>query len=132
MILAYTPISKSFLAPKCVIKVNDPRLQRISVAASGFLLPSPKLEGTLITEPIFEGIPKVTSPLQHTTGVATSSRPTNTEEEDVVKVLDFEDEFEVFNQALSPETSILDLGPSFLPILNEVGRHANLSLVCWT
>ena len=49
--------------------------------------------------------------------MATSSHPAYTEEEEeeeVVGVSDSEDEFEVFNQALSPETSTFDLGhPSF-------------------
>ena len=41
LILDYIPISKSFQAPKCVIKAKDPRLQRINVAAPGFLLSGP-------------------------------------------------------------------------------------------
>ena len=110
LILDYVPISKSFLVPKCVIKARDPQLHQISVAALSFLLSGPILEGMFTIEPIFKGIPKVTSPLQQTTGVATSSRTTNTEEEEVVEILDFEDKFEVFNQALSPATSTLDLG----------------------
>ena len=122
MILGYTPISKTFLTPKCVIKANKPRLQRISVAAPGFLLPGPKPEGVQATTPIFEGMPKVEAPSpQQTTGAATSSRPINTEEEEVVEVVDSEDEFEVFNQTLSPETSVPDLGPPFSPIIDEMG-----------
>ena len=39
----------------------------------------------------------------------------------MVKVADSEDEFEVFNQALSPKTSVPDLGPPFSPIINEMG-----------
>ena len=38
----------------------------------------------------------------------------------MVEVVDSEDEFEVFNQALSLETSIPDLGPPFSPIINEI------------
>ena len=38
-ILGYDPIQKSFLALKYVIKAKDPRLQRITVAGHGFLLP---------------------------------------------------------------------------------------------
>ena len=59
LILGYTLISKSFLAPKCVIKAKDPRLQRISVAAPGFLFLGPKPKGVQVKTPIFEGIPKV-------------------------------------------------------------------------
>ena len=121
LILDYTPISKSFLAPKCIIKAKDPRPQRISVAALGFLLCGPIPNGTFTTGPIFEGIPKVALPPQQITGVATSSRPTDTEEEEVIEVPDSEDEFEVFNQVLSLEISTPDHGPPFSPILDEMG-----------
>ena len=135
LILGYKLISSSFQAPKYFIKANDPYLHRISVAVPGFLrfegvlvlggtlITKPILVDTLSTEPILEGIPKVTLPLQQSTGVATSSRPTNIEEEEeeVVEVPNFEDEFEVFNQALSPEISIPDLDPPFSPILDEMG-----------
>ena len=94
--------------------MNDSRLQRINVAAPGFLLPGPKPKGVQAATPIFEGIPKVEAlSQQQTTGAATSSHPINTEEEEVVEVVDFEDEFEVFNQALSPKTLVLDLGSPF-------------------
>ena len=56
--------------------------------------------------------------------MATSSHPANTEkekEEEIVEVFDSEDEFEVFNQPLSPETSTNDLGHPFTPIPNEIG-----------
>ena len=72
LILDYTPISKSFQALKCVIKAKDPHLYRISVAVLGFLA----------ADPIPEGIPKVTLPLQYTTGEATSSHPVVKEEEE--------------------------------------------------
>ena len=39
LILGYTPISLTFQAPKYVIKANDPRLHRISVAYEGFVVP---------------------------------------------------------------------------------------------
>ena len=58
----YIPISKSFQAPKCVIKARDSRLQRISIAAPEFLITGPILEGTLAIGPILEGIPKVALP----------------------------------------------------------------------
>ena len=81
------------------------------------------------TEPIPEGIPRVALPPQQTNLAATSSPPTNIEEEEkVVELFDSKDEFEVFNQALSPETSIPDLddpsfnlGHPFTPILDEMG-----------
>ena len=46
LILGYTPISRAFQAPKCIIKAHDPRLCRICVAVEGFLLP----EGASVLE----------------------------------------------------------------------------------
>ena len=39
LILGYTPISRAFQALRCVIRVRDPRLHRISVAYEGFVVP---------------------------------------------------------------------------------------------
>ena len=39
IILGYTPISRAFQTPKCVIRAKDPRLHRISVAYEGFVVP---------------------------------------------------------------------------------------------
>ena len=64
LILDYIPISKSFQAPKCVIKARDPCLHRISVAAPGFLITGPVPEGILTSNPIPEGIPRVALPFQ--------------------------------------------------------------------
>ena len=94
LILEYTPISSSFQAPKCVIKARDPRLHRISVAIPGFLLPEgalvpkgtlttqPIIEGTSTSQHILEGVPKITFPFQHIPGEATSSQPSNKEEDE--------------------------------------------------
>ena len=73
--LGYKSISTGIQAPKCVIKAKDPRLHRISVTVPGFLLPEgdPILKGTLVTQPIPEGIPKVAHSSQDPTGKATSS-----------------------------------------------------------
>ena len=75
LILGYMPILSSFQAPKCVIKAKDPRLHRISIVVSGFLLleGTPILESALFTQSIPEGIPKVAFPFQHTNNEATSS-----------------------------------------------------------
>ena len=56
--------------------------------------------------------------------MATSSHLANIEEEEeeeVVEVFDSKDEFEVFNQALFPETSTFDLGHPFTPLLDKMG-----------
>ena len=39
LILGYMPISRVFQAPRCVIRAEDPRLHRISVAYEGFVVP---------------------------------------------------------------------------------------------
>lgn len=65
LIPGYTLISSSFQAPKCVIRANSPCLHWIIVVIPSFLLPegTPILEGTLATQPIPKGIPKVAFPL---------------------------------------------------------------------
>ena len=88
LILEYIPISKRFLAPKCVIKARDPRLHRINVVVPSFLVP----------DPIPTSIQQVELPFQRVAEEeATPSQPTIKEKEQVVEVSDFEDEFEVFN-----------------------------------
>ena len=134
-ILDYISISKSFQAPKCIIKARDPHLHRISVAAPGFLLTGPVLEGTLTTEPIPEGIPKVALPPKYIAEEATSSHPAITKEEEeieeeVVEVSDSKDEFKVFNQPLSQEASTGDLDHPFTSILDEKGiQHKPRSIL---
>jgi len=92
------------------------------LTAPGFLLPGPKVKSVEITTPIPEGIPKVrASSLQQTTSAVISSHPPNIQEEEVVEVADSEDEFEIFNRALSLEISNPDLSPPFSPIIDEMG-----------
>ena len=54
LILRYTPISRAFQAPRCVIRARDPRLHRISVAYEGFVVPQgiPLPKYSLLTEPL--------------------------------------------------------------------------------
>ena len=105
------PISFAFQAPKCVIKANDPQLHRISVAYEGFTIPEgiPISEGTPLTQPLFVGIPSAGE---------SSSQPVPKEEEEerekenqegIVTLLDSSDEFEVFNQPLSPKSTSADI-----------------------
>ena len=114
IILGYTPICFAFQASKCVIKANDPRLHRISVAYEGFVVPEGISipEGTPLTQPLFVGIPSVE---------ASSSQPVRKEEEEegekeeeenpegIVTLSDSSDEFEVFNQPPSPESTSADI-----------------------
>ena len=39
LILGYTPISRAFQAPRCMIRARDPWFHRISVAYEGFVVP---------------------------------------------------------------------------------------------
>ena len=63
-ILGYDPIQRSFVAPKHVIRANDPRLQKITVAEHGFLIP----EGSSVPE----GIPLAGSSSSHQAAEAES------------------------------------------------------------
>ena len=75
LILGYTPISRTFQAPKCMIKANDPWLHHISFAYEGFVvlegIPIPG--GTLLTQPFFVATPSIG---------ASSSQPVLQEEEE--------------------------------------------------
>jgi len=91
--------------PKYVIKAKDIRLHQINIAVSGFL----------DTSPVPKGIQQAELPFQHTVEEeVTHSQPAIKEEEQVVEVSDFEDDFEVFNQPQSPEVSAGDF--SHLPL----------------
>ena len=54
LILEYTPISRAFQAPRCMIRVKDPWLRRISVAYEGFVVPEgiPLPRHTPLTQPL--------------------------------------------------------------------------------
>lgn len=70
----------------------------------------PISEGTLTTDPILEGIPRVALPFQCVAEEkATASQPTIKEGEEIVEVSESEDDFEVFNQPLTLETLSGDL-----------------------
>ena len=79
-----------------------------------------------------KGIPKEALPSQHTAEKATSSHPAITKEEEekeeeVVEVSDSEDQFNNFNQPLSPEVSLGDLGFSSPAQSNHYQEAANTS-----
>lgn len=112
LILGYTTIFKSFPAPKCVIKANDPRLHWISVVVPGFLLPSPKPEGVQAVTPIFKGIPKVEVSSSYSV-IEEGKEEKEEEREKIVKVSNSKDDFDVFDQALSSNALAFDLGHSF-------------------
>ena len=94
LILGYASISKSFQAPKCVIKAKDPHLHLINIAMPGFLNPILQYKAE---------------------DKATPSQPVakgEEEDEKVVEELDSEEDFEVFNRPKSPEALTSDFrGP---------------------
>ena len=112
LILGYTPTSRAFQAPRCVIRAKDPRLHRISVAYEGFVVP--------------EGIPLPTStPFTQSLPVATLSAGVSSlspilqegeeekeeqEEKGFVDLTESADEFEVFNQPSSPKNLPDEMG----------------------
>ena len=104
-----------FQAPKYVIKANDPQLHRINAAYEGFVVPEgiPIPEGTPLTRPLFVATPSIG---------ASSSQPILEEEEKeeekegeekspegIVDLSDSSEDFEVFNQAPSPEGIPVDV-----------------------
>ena len=125
LILGYTPISRAFQAPKCVIRAKDPRLHLINVAYEGFVVP--------------EGIPLPTStpftqPLPIATLSARVPSPSSIlhegeEEQGFVGLIESTDEFEVFNQPLYPKNLPDEMGIQRKPpkcllelIENQLGR----------
>ena len=112
LILGYTPISRAFQAPMCVIKAKDPRLHRISVAYEGFVV----LEGIPLPEntPFTQSLPVATLSV----GISSPS-PILQEEEEVkekegeqgfVDLTESVDEFEAFNQPPSPKSLPEEMG----------------------
>lgn len=88
-----------------MIKAKDPRLQLISFAVLGLLT----------IDLIPQGVLQVELPLQCTAEEeAITSLPVVKEEEEVVEISEFEDEFEVFNHNRFPEALAEDF--SHLPL----------------
>ena len=112
LILGYMPISRVFQAPRCVIRAEDPRLHRISVAYEGFVVP----EGI----PLPKHTPSIKSlPVATLSAKVSSSAPILQEEEEgkekqeeqgFVDLIESVDEFEVFNQPPSPRSLLEEMG----------------------
>ena len=100
LILGYMPISRTFQAPRCVIKAEDPRLHRISVAYEGFVVLEgiPLLENIPFTQllpvaTLSAGIPSLSPILQEN-----EEGKEEKEEQGFVDLTESVDEFEAFNQ----------------------------------
>ena len=106
LILRYTPISRAFQAPRCVIRAKDPRLHRISVANEEFVVS----EGISLPKstPFTQSLPVATLSV----GVSSLSPILQEEEEGkeeqeeqgFMDLTESVDECEVFNQPLSPKS----------------------------
>ena len=116
LILGYTPLSLAFQAPKCVIKAHDPWLHRISVAHQGFIVLEgiPLLQDTFRTQPLFVATPSIKASSSQLVLEEEEERTKEEEEErspeEVVDLLGSSDEFEIFNQTLSPEDVFDEMG----------------------
>ena len=114
LILGYTPISRTFQVPKCVIKAKDCRLYRISVTYEGFVvlegIPIP--EGTPFTQPFFVASPSIGASSSHPVLQEEEEEEEEEEEtnpEGIVTLSESSDEFEVFNQPPSLEDTSIDI-----------------------
>ena len=106
LILRYTPISRAFQAPRCVIKAKDPRLHRISIAYEGFVvskgisLPkSTPFTQSLLVATFSAGVSSFSPILQEE-----EEGKEEQEEQDFVDLTESVDECKVFNQPLSPKS----------------------------
>ena len=112
LILGYKPISRTFQAPRCVIRAKDPRLHRISVAYEGFVVPKgiPLPRNTPFAQPLpvatlSTGVPSPTPILQ-----VGEEEEEEQEKEGFVDLTESIDEFEVFNQPSSPKNLPNEMG----------------------
>ena len=112
LILGYTPISRAFQAPRCVIRAKDPRLHHICVAYEGFMAP----EGVPLPRhtPFTQSLPVATFSI----GVPSPSLILQVEkeeeeehrEEGIVDLTESTDKFEVFNQPSPPKDVPEEMG----------------------
>ena len=112
LILGYMPISRTFQAPRCVIKAEDPRLHRISVAYEGFVVLEgiPLLENIpftqlLLVATLSAGIPYLLPILQEK-----EEGKEEKEEQGFVDLTESVDEFEAFDQPSSPNSLPEEMG----------------------
>ena len=99
LILGYTPISRAFQAPQCVIRAKYPRLHHISVAYEGFVVPKdillPKHTPSTKSLPVATlsaGVSSLSPILQEE-----QEEKEEQEEQGFVDLTEPMDEFEVFN-----------------------------------
>lgn len=111
LILGYTPLSFAFQAPKYVIRAGNRRLQHISVAYQGFIVPVgiPLPKDTARTEPLFvTAIPSGASSSQPALGEEEveereEDEGEREEEEGVVELSNSSEDFGIFEQSIHSE-----------------------------
>ena len=128
LILGYTPISRAFQAPKCVIKAKDPRLHHISVAYKGFVVPEgiPLLKNTVFPQPLPVATLSARAP---SSSPILQEREEEQEEQGFVDLTESMDDFEVFIQPSSPKSLTEEMGIQRKPqkilmelIENQLGK----------
>ena len=112
LILGYSPISRAFQAPSCVIKAKDSRLRRISVAYEGFIVPQgiPLPEYSQHTEALpVASLAEVIPSSPHISQVK-EEEEVEQEEEGFVDLASATDDYEVFDLLTSSPNTPEDMG----------------------
>ena len=122
LILKYTPITRAFQAPRCVIRAKDPWLHRISVANEGFVVPEgiPLPRYPPLTQPLLVDNHYLLPPLQQEQHLPSLPPPpifqieeeeeAKQEEEGFVDLIESTDDYEVFNQPSPPKDVPAEMG----------------------
>ena len=112
LILGYTPISRAFQAPRCMIRAKDLRLHCISVAYEGFVVPEgiPLPKHIPLTQPLpvatlLAEVPSLSSILQ-----VEKEEEEEQEEEGFVDLTESTNDFKVFNQPSPPKNVPEEMG----------------------
>ena len=112
LILGDTPISRAFQASRCVIRAKDPRRHRLSVAYEGFVVP----KGILLPRysPLIQSLPVATlsagAPSPSPILQVEEEEEAEQEEEDFVDLIEFIDDYKVFNQPSPPKNMPEEMG----------------------
>ena len=112
LILGYSPISRAFQAPSCVIKAKDPRLRRISVAYEGFIIPQgiPLPEYSQLTEALLVASLAEVVPSSPPIFQVKEEEEVEREKEGFVDLASATDDYEVFNLLTPSPNTPEDMG----------------------
>ena len=112
LILGYSPISRAFQTPSCVIKAKDPWLRRISVAYEGFIVPQgiPLPKYSQLTEALPVASLAEAAPSSPLVFQVEEEEEAEQEEEDSVDLASATDNYEVFNQSTPSPNNPEDMG----------------------